>query len=245
MHNLVATGPYPPGQLPPELDPVELVNPSGLGFVPQALVVAQGAEEAGVFDAVGNFFSGIFGGDTPDHDPEKVREWGANVAAGAAVCAAGRGYRDVAAGEYWPADPGFSEGATYRFDVREVREAIRTAPRGSSGDDPGTVEGLRSAVSLPNPELEPFVRTDDQLARVAVGVAHGRLDCSTGWQEEPAVVHLRQLVEDYRTRPQGIAALPELTLSSLAPGGDMGGLGFLVPLALIGAGVFVATKGMR
>lgn len=226
---------------------------AGLGFTPLAIAGGyQTLQQSGVLSPIGDVFSGVFG-DTPDHDPEKLREWGADVAAGAAICAAGETVRNVEGGTYGAGDPGFSEGETIRFDVREVREAIRTAPRGAPGDDPGTVEGLRTAVTLPTPELEPFVRTDDALARVAVGVAHGRIDCGVGWQEEPAVVHLRRLVSDYRARPEPgpiesifsgptYSTLPAPVEASIAPGGAMTGAGFLVPLALIGAGLFVATR---
>ena len=153
----------------------------GLGLI--STVVSAGAPLA--FQGVASLL-----GDTPDHDPAALRAWAQQVAAtGAGIC----------------------EGP---FDPAEVMEAVEWAPEGREGDPSraATYRGLYTAVYKPTlgdgskaVDFRPFMRTRAQTARLAVGVAHGRVDCGVGWQEAPTVEHLRAILEAYRNRPPSVA----------------------------------------
>lgn len=156
----------------------------GLGFADPATVKLGWDVGKGIFDD-------LFGGYDPDKDPEQLAEWGSAIASGRqAPC------------------PG-------PFDVEEVRRAVAVAPEGHMGDPSSfaTKGGLRQAIvqeGLPGNErmgvLAPYIQTDDALARVAVGVAHGNIDCIVGWHEEPAAEHLHQILAKY---PDRVASAPQ------------------------------------
>jgi hypothetical protein len=184
---------------------------TGLGFLFAAPLTTAGV-------SIGSSLVGSILADTPDHDPAKLRAWAQQVAAtGAGICAAGKASRDVAPNLHAPGDPGFRKGETIRFELPEVIEAVRWIPEGRDGDAPSaaTYGGLRRAVYEPSltdgeskrVDFRPLLVDRDSTARLAVGVAHGRIDCGVGWQEEPAVVHLRKIVEAYRNRPTGPAGV--------------------------------------
>lgn len=194
-----------PGRpLPEWRNPGEPVH-QGLGLV---ATLAPFAISAG-----SSLFSNLFG-DTPDHDPAARAAWARQVATtGSGICASGRATRDIPAGAHADGDPGFTKGELVRFSLPEVVEAVQYAPEGNaSATRPGSRAALRRALIAPGgpsaeqyPELGPYLSDPLQLARIAVGVAHGRLDCGVGWQEEPAAVHLRVLVDNLRNRPSSPA----------------------------------------
>lgn len=227
MDTNASTGPYPPGQVNPWLE-LELrggvYDPEryhGLGLAPLAIVGgAKAAKEAGVFQAVGDFVGDLFGHD-PDKDPEQLAEWARATASGQLSC------------------PG-------PFNMAEAVEAVRFAPEGRMGDPPAAASrgGLRQAIlqrGLAGPAeermapLAPYVGTPEGLARIAVGVAHGRIDCGVGWDEQPAAEHLEAIVSNYRAR-----ARPAMGAGDVAGGArpmlaGLGG-GDVHPLVWLGLG---------
>lgn len=194
----------------------------GLGFLQFATFAPVVADQGG--NLIGEIFSW---GDTPDHDRAQLWRWAQGVASsGAGICAAGKATRDIAPGLHGEGDPGFKTGELIRFSLPEVIAAVNAAPTGRPGDPPSAAsyEGLRTAVSQPmlqdgeskRIDVRPLMTSRDATARLAVGVAHGRLDCGVGWQEEPAVVHLRRIVDNYRNRPTSPVAAVADTVTSAA-----------------------------
>lgn len=174
----------------------------GLGFLQFATFAPVVGEVGG--SAVSEIFSW---GDTPDHDREQLWKWAQGVAAnGSGICAQGK----------------TSSGEVIRFNLPEVMQAVQWAPTGRPGDAPGSYEGLRTAIYQPmltdgeskRIDVRPLLTSREATARLAVGVAHGRLDCNVGWQEEPAVVHLRRILDNYRNRPTSPVQAIQDTASS-------------------------------
>lgn len=160
--------------------------------------------------------------DTPDHDPAKLRAWAQQVAAtGEGICQG-------------------------QFNLAEAIQAVRYAPEGREGDsvDAASQRGLYTAIYLPMlndgskaVDVRPFLTSPDAIARLAVGVAHGRLDCAVGWQEQPAVEHLSRIISRYRNRPPG-ATVPSPAVAAVEQAGAQ------VSEALEGTGVSPLQLGL-
>jgi len=160
-----------------------------LGFIAEAIPLAI------------DLGSSLFGADDPDKDPAQLAQWAQQVANyGSGICASGK---VTATGAGSAPQTGHREGDVIHFDLPEVIDAVAYAPIGRVGDPSSAAsrKGLYTAVTQPNPELGPYATDDVRLARLAVGVAHGRIDCSVGWHEMPAVEHLESILEHYRNRP--------------------------------------------
>lgn len=208
-----------------------MYDAQGLGFwLPAAAAVES---KVGVVDKIGDAagdvwgsITNLFGGSADEDDPEG---WARDIVAGSGnPCPSGTFYSKP--GDFYGAGD-----AVGPFTLAEVRAAIAAAPRGRPGDPPGTVEGLRTAIIQPNPEFAPMLGTDEQLARAAVAVAHGRQDCNVGWQEEPAAIHLVTLIQNARQRG------PVRDFLDDAGEAATGAVGNALPL-LLGAGLFFALK---
>lgn len=192
-----------------------------------------------------SLFSSMFA-DTPDHDAAQLDQWARAAATGSGLCASGR----TAGGEL------------VRIDPLEAIEAVKWAPEGRPGDPPGTYQGLVTAVYLPTSsdgpgkatDFRPYMTTREATARLAVGVAHGRIDCGVGWQEEPAAEHLRELIRLYKARPpgpvaavtgavqQGVAQVKPLAAGFLADEDNKAAALFLGMIALGAVGAMVRGK---
>lgn len=149
---------------------------------------------------------------------------------------------------YWEGE--WTEGtAVGPFDREELRRALEAAPPGRPGDDPGTVEGLVTAVQYAASSCGGGVsirrpRDMRELANAAAFIALGRSDCVVGWHEAPTLVHTQNILDRYRRGEYGSAP----TMGGAGPAaGEWGGADVAAPLESlgdIGRGYPLATAGV-
>ncbi|MGE0160726.1 MAG: hypothetical protein AB7T31_15065 [Gemmatimonadales bacterium] len=181
----------------------------GLGFIPLVGAAVATPEGRNIAKSIGSKIVGgaknLFGGG-PENEPSG---WETEAITGRVRCAEGGQfmYDYLDPSRRIPGHPGFRKGEYYGVDVDEIEAAINFAPQGRPGDNPGTREGLISALRIPNPSM-PRPRTNRELANAAVYVAHGKGDCKIGSQESPAAEHIDGLLQNYRRAQQSILPTP-------------------------------------
>ncbi|MGE0347383.1 MAG: hypothetical protein AB7N73_14975 [Gemmatimonadales bacterium] len=233
----------------------ELEEYAGLGFVPAVVATPLVAAGTGAAtDLVGgavNWIGGIFSGQNPDTPPGWEERALTDPTAGHAMGRAQRTPPSVA-GQIPPLFPSWREGLNVGpYSRAELEEALAHTPRGTPGEgdlNPGTIEGLVSAIRQQNPSVR-VPRNNRELANVAVYVAHGRGDAGVGWREEPTVAHVETILRNYRARKAAEAP----ALAELMPGLDelptleelTSGKGGTVLLALAALGTVAALLAPR
>lgn len=225
----------------------------GLGLVPLVGAAAASPTGQSIIKNVGGAIVGgvtnLFGGG-PENEPSG---WTTEALSGRVRCPTG----GQMLYDYPPG--GFRKGQYWGASVDELEAALAQTPRGRPGDPPGTIEGLITALVVPNPSL-PRPRDNRELARAAVYIAHGKGDCKIGAQESPAAEHIDAIIQRYRASsatipspaqdlaspgdfpeasgPSSPATLPELgevaRRNPLATVGIIAGIAFLASIAVQG-----------